>query len=105
MEKITKREKQTVHFLKWINLHSGWWYLICTPNTKHMNMETMKSLIEQLEKEQFYEIIFVLLMVHRHENFVENMFNYLLLDILTENWKGNSINGKQIIKDVLHLLT
>lgn len=104
MEKITKRDKQTVDFLKWIKRYSGWWYLICTPNDEHMNMSIMKSLIERLEKEQFYEVIFVLLMVHRNEDFMKNIFNYLLLEIITENWNGNPMSKKQIIGEIKQLL-
>lgn len=104
MEKITKRDKQTVHFLKWIKRYSGWWFLICTPNDEHMNIGMMKSLIERLEKEQFYELIFVLLMVHRNEPFMKNIFNYLSLEIITENWNGNAIPGEQIIREIIQLL-
>lgn len=104
MGKITKRDKQTVDFLKWIKRYSGWWYLICTPNDEHMNMVMMKSLIERLEKEQFYEIVFVLLMVHRNEPFMKNIFDYLSLEIITENWNGNAISGKQIIREIIQLL-
>lgn len=104
MEKITKRDKQTVDFLKWIKRYSGWWYLICTPNDEHMNMGIMKSLIKRLEKEQFYEIIFVLLMVHRNEEFMKNISNYLLLEIITENWNGNQMSKKQIIRKIIQLL-
>lgn len=104
MEKITKRDKQTVHFLKWIKRYSGWWYLICTPNDEHMNMGMMKSLIEQLEKEQFYEIIFALLMIHRSEPFMKNIFDYLFLEVITENWNGNPISKEQFIKELIQLL-
>lgn len=104
MEKITKRDRQTVHFLKWIKRYSGWWFLICTPNDEHMNIGMMKLLIERLEKEQFYDIIFVLLMVHRNEPFMKNIFEYLLLQIITENWNGNAISGKQVIREIIQLL-
>ena len=39
-----------------------------------MNLDMMKKLVEQLAKEQFYEIIFVLLMVHRNAEFMDNIF-------------------------------
>jgi len=105
MEKKTERDKQTVHFLKWVRQYSGWWYLICTPNDEHMNMDIMKTLIKHLEKEQLYEIIFVLLMIHRNESFMKNIFDYMLLEIITENWNGKAKSRKEIIKDILRLLS
>lgn len=104
MEKITKRDKQTVNFLRWINKYPGFWYLICTPNDKHMNMDIMKNLIKHLEEQQLYEIIFVLLMVHRNEKFMKNIFNYMLYEIVSENWNGKVKNRAEIIKDILQLL-
>lgn len=105
MGKITKRDKQTIHFLKWIKKYSGWWYLICTPNDEHMNMSIMKTLIKNLEKEGFYEVIFVLLMVHRNESFMQHIYEYMLLEIITANWNGKIKNREEIIKDILQLLT
>ena len=57
MKKITKRDKQTIRFLKWINKYPGWWQLICTPNDEHMNVNMMNMLIKHLAQEQLYEII------------------------------------------------
>lgn len=105
MEGITKRDKQTVRFLKWINQYPGWWYLICTPNDEHINMDIMKTVIEHLEKEGFYEIIFVFLMVHRNESFIKRIFEYMLIEILTENWNGKVKSGEEIIKDILQYLS
>lgn len=104
MEKLTTRDRQTVYFLKWIRQYSGWWYLICTPNDEHMNMSMMKMLIQQLQKDQLYEIIFVLLMVHRNESFMKNIFVYLSLEIVTENWSGKIKSREKIIKEILQLL-
>lgn len=30
IENLTKRDKQTIRFLKWVRRYPGWWYLICT---------------------------------------------------------------------------
>ena len=86
---LNKRSKQTVHFLKWIRQYSGWWYLICTPNDEHINLQMMRLLIARLYQEGFYEIIFVLLMVHRDDPVMAHATDYLLLDCLTEQWKKN----------------
>lgn len=101
MKKITKRDKQTIRFLKWINKYPGWWQLICTPNDEHMNINMMNMLIKHLAQKQLYEIIFVLLMVHRKEKYVKDISNSMLLDMVSENWGGKRKDRKQIIKNIL----
>ena len=86
---LNKRSKQTVHFLKWIRQYSGWWYLICTPNDEHINLQMMRLLIARLYQEGFYEIIFVLLMVHRDSPVMTHVTDYLLLDCLIDQWEKN----------------
>lgn len=80
------RARQTKRFLKWIRKHPGRWYLICAADNEQMNFPKMKSLIEQLAREQFYEMIFVLLMVHRNAPFMKNLFAYGYLDMLIAHW-------------------
>lgn len=104
MKRITGRDKQTIRFLKWIRQYHGWWYLICTPEEKHMNADMMRKLIEHLEKEQLYEIIFVLLMVHREEKFMKPVNTHLLLDIITDNWEGKVKTKEEMIKEITCLL-
>ena len=58
-------------------------------------------LIRHLAQEQLYEIIFVLLMVHRNEMYVKDALNSMLLDMMTENWGGKKKDRKQMIKDIL----
>ena len=105
IENLTKRDKQTIRFLKWIKQYSGRWYLICTPGEEHMNMEMMKMLIKRLEKEQLYEIIFVLLMVHRDADFMDNIFKYSLLEMIIAGWQGKVKGKDRFIKDMTDLLT
>lgn len=81
-----KRTAQTLRFLKWVRKHSGLWYLICTPDEEHMNMDMLKRLIGQLYQEGFYEMIFVLLMVHRDNPAMSHVSEYLLLDSLIARW-------------------
>ena len=52
-----------------------------------MILEIMGKLIEMLEEESLYELIFVVLAVHREEPFMKNFSDYLLMDTLAENWK------------------
>lgn len=105
MENLTKRDKQTIRFLKWIRRYSGLWYLVCTPGDEHMNLDMMKKLIERLAKEQFYEIIFVLLMVHRNAEFMDSVFKTMLLEMVLAGWKGEVKDKEQILQDLTDLLT
>jgi len=105
MGNMTRRDKHTIRFLKWIRVHSGLWYLICTPDEEHMNLGMMKKLVKRLAKEQFYEIIFVLLMVHRNATFMDSVFKMLLLEMILSGWKGEVKGKDQIIRDITVLLT
>lgn len=88
IENRTKRDKQTIRFINWIKTYSGWWYLICTPGDEHMSPDMMKMLIDRLAKEQFYELIFVLLMVHRNAEFMDSVLKTMLLEMILAGWKG-----------------
>ena len=105
IENPTKRDRQTIRFLKWIRQYSGWWYLICTPNDERMNLSMMKMLIERLAKEQFYEIIFVLLMIHRNADFTDSTFKYMLLEMIIAGWQGEVKSKDRFIHDLTDLLT
>ena len=105
MESLTKRDKCTIRFLNWIKQYPGWWFLICTPGDEHMNLGMMKMLIERLAKEQFYELIFVLLMVHRDAKFMESIFKTMLLEMMLAGWKGEVKGKDQMIGDLTDLLT
>lgn len=104
-DKISGRDKQTIRFLQWINDYPGWWYLICTPGEEHMNPGMMKDLIERLTEERFYEIIFVLLMVHRDAAFMDSVFKHILLEMTLTGWKGEVTGKEQFIQRIVELLT
>lgn len=104
MKKITKRDRQTIRFLKWVKKYPGWWHLICTPNDEHMNIKMMSMLIRRLAQEQLYEIVFVLLMVHRKERYVKDLSRFMLLDMVMENWSGKRKGKEQMIKNILEYL-
>lgn len=70
-----------------------------------MNISMMKTLIERLAEEQFYEIIFVLLTVHRNETFMESTYKYMLLEMILTGWRGKVENKEKFIQDITDLLT
>lgn len=70
-----------------------------------MTVNMMKMLIEKLAQEQFYEIIFVLLTVHRNAEFMDNIFKNMLLEMILSGWKGELKSNEQIIHKLTDLLT
>lgn len=102
---LSKRDRETVRFLKWLTRYRGWWFLICTPGDEHMTMDMMKMLIQRLAKEGFYEMIFVLVMVHREEPFMKSGFDYLLWDMLLMEWQRDGQGKETVIKNITDLLT
>lgn len=88
--------RQTIRFLNWIDEYPGWWQLICTPNDEHVNLRTMQMIIKQLAKESFYEIILVLLMVHREESFMKDLYQFMLVRMTANELKNGKID--EIIK-------
>lgn len=105
IKSLTKRDKNTIRFLEWIKKYPGWWFLICTPDDEHMNFSMMQMLIKRLAKEEFYEIIFVLLMVHRNATFMDTVFKTMLLEMVLAGWKGEVKEKEQFIQDLTDLLT
>lgn len=86
--KKERRERQTLKLLKWIQRYPGLWYLICTPKAKEMNPQMMQKLIKRLSKDSLYELIFVMLMVHRNAAFISSMHDYLRLELMTWEWEA-----------------
>ncbi|MBP3588300.1 MAG: hypothetical protein J6J51_04630 [Clostridia bacterium] len=102
MRKTKVYEDHTGHLLRWIKNHGGWWYLICTPGDERMTFELMRIMIQKLYKEKLYELIFVLLMVHRQAPFMEHVMDNLLLDGLVKRWGKDK---DDIVKELIQLLT
>lgn len=101
MKKKIGGASRTVRFLKWVREHSGLWYLICTPDEEYMNLDMMKRLMEQLYQEGFYELIFVLMTVHRKNPSLVHLSEYLLLDSFIARWDDER---EDILCEVLALL-
>lgn len=97
-----KRVKQTIKFLKWTKKYNGLWQLICESSNEHMNLDMMKMLTKRLSDESFYEIIFVLLEVHKNEPFIKSVNEALLKDLLIDDLKDGDKN--HIIEKLVYYL-
>ena len=98
---LTKRDNYTIGLLQWIRRYPGWWYLICTPDDEHMDFETMRKIVEQLAKEQFYEIIFVALTVHRKTNFMDITFKTMLIEMILAGWQDEVYNKERMMEALM----
>ena len=102
MTKDNERVVETVRFLKWTKKHPDWWQLICTAHYEYMNFDMMQMLIKKLAEEHFYEIIFVLIEVHKDEAFIKDVNNALLNDLIIDKWeKGHK---DDIIEKLIYYL-
>lgn len=103
MKNFTKRDQQVIRFLKWVRRYPGFWELICTPENKEhpMDLKMMKMLVEKLRQEGFYEMIYVLLTVHRKEPYVEGIMESMLLDTLIRQWPEEK---EHVLSELVELL-
>ena len=92
------QKKGAVRLLEWIKQYPGWWYLICTPGEEHMNLDMMRRIIRHLAQESLYEIVFVLLTVHRDAPFMKNFYVFSWLDCLIEYWDDDY---KRIVTQII----
>lgn len=95
---MAKNKKRIKKLLKWINEYGGWWYLICTPDSRFMKPETLQMIIRRLEQESLYELIFVIIMVHRKNEFINQEFKKMLGKRLYKEIKGKKKQIKRFIK-------
>lgn len=102
---LTKRDDYTIGLLQWIRDNPGLWQGICTPGDKLMYFETMKELIEQLSREGFYDIILVLLTVHRHNSNMKNALEGLMTEMFLAGWQEEVYDKEQIMEALMHFLT
>ena len=97
---ISKRDKHMIRFIEWIIRYPGWLQLICTPNDEKMTVDMMSTLVQSLVEEEFYEIIFVLFMVHRNSKVmvVNEIFSDFIFKTLLTEWKGEVRDKDQLLK-------
>ena len=91
----------TKKLLQWIRDYPGLWYLVCTPGTEEMNLQMLKFLFQKLRDAHLYDLIFVMLMVHREHPALKKLSEYWLIDRLSSTWEEDKF---QILEDLSALL-
>ena len=97
-----RNDNKPLRLLNWIQTYPAWWYLICTPGAKEMTRDIMCNLIKRLADKGFYEIIFVLVTVHRDTDFMKLIPEYMLLDTIVDQWQQDK---DKLIDNVIYHLT
>lgn len=104
-ESLSQRDRDAIRLLEWIEDCQGLWRPICTPNDPDMTCNMMKQFIQQLAAEQFYEIIFVLLTVHRNQPSMALALKGLFVRMISAGWKGEVYSKERFLHDIDDLLT
>ena len=86
--------------LQWIRDYPGLWYLVCTPGAEKMNLQMLKFLFQKLSDSHLYDLIFVMLMVHREHPALKKLSEYWLIDRLSATWEGDK---NSILAELSHL--
>lgn len=87
--------------LTWAKKNKESWEIICTPSDERLTPERMKRIIEQLWGNSLYDIIFIMLTVHRNAPFVSELLSNLINYMSVALWDGDS-DG--IIKRIVNCL-
>lgn len=95
------RKDNTINFLKWTKKRNDLWRILYTPDCKEMTPEKMRMIIEELLNEELYELIFVMLTIHRNTPFVSDVLSMMFNDLTSSRWKNEKV---YIIKRILHYL-
>lgn len=91
----------TKKVLQWIRDYPGLWYLVCTPGAEEVNLQMLKFLFQKFCQAHLYDLIFVMLMVHREHPALKKITEYWLIDRLSATWEEDKI---QILEELSALL-
>lgn len=82
MEAMYEEKKRARDVLNWSRANRTYWRIMCTPNDEQMTPDMMKKIIINLQENSLYELIFVMLTVHRKTPFVNDILaditNYMM---------------------------
>lgn len=87
--------------LQWIRDYPGWWYLICTPGTEEMSLQMLRLLVQKLCNAHLYELVFVMLMVHREHPALKKISEYWLADRLSATWEKDKDSIMEELRNLL----
>lgn len=88
-QKNITRINETTRLIKWSHEYSGLWEIIIDKNSRYMTPEMMRRLILFLAKNELYEVIYVMLSVHKDKEYVKTAYELMFKDsIISELKKG-----------------
>ena len=71
-----------IRLIEWIERYPGYWDMACDSNDEHMNMGKMQMIVKSLAQAELYDVIMVVLTVHKNCVFVQSIEKELMLQFL-----------------------
>lgn len=96
------KNAKLLRLIDWIDQYPGFWQMACDPNNEHMNMSKMRTIVGLLAQAKLYEVIVVVLAVHKNQGFIESLKQEMLLEMAKKQIKDD--NKDKMIKFILDKL-
>ena len=86
MKEAQKDKERSREVLNWSRANRNYWRIICTPNDEQMTPDMIKKIIINLQENSLYELIFVMLTVHRKTAFVNDILSDITNYMMYRRW-------------------
>ena len=96
------KRKRVIKLLNWIEQYPGFWQMACDPNDEHMDIGKMRIIVQNLAQAGLYEVIIVILSVHKKKDFMQQLGNEVFLHLTKEQIKDGKEN--EMLKFILEKL-
>lgn len=94
---IKNQEDKTIRLIKWLSKHPKIQTRLCEDGYT-VTLEECLEIIELLEENEFYDMIFVLFVKNSHERTIDKIITEIMIEKMTEEWKR--IGTKQMCQDI-----
>lgn len=97
-----KKNAKLLRLIDWIDQYPGFWQMACDPENEHMSASKMRTIIELLAQAGLYDVIVVVLAVHKNQGFIKSLNQEMLLNMAKKQVKDD--NKDKMIKFILDRL-
>ena len=91
------QRNETIRLVKWLSENPKIMYSLCDIEAESTPEECLE-IIELLEKNEFYDMIFILLMRNRDNNIMDRAITKMVADKVIKEWKR--VGTEQICQDI-----
>lgn len=96
------KNARLLRLIDWIEQYPGFWQMACDPNHEHMSITKMRTIVGLLAQAELYEVIVVVLAVHKNQGYIESLRKEMLLNMAKKQIKDD--NRDKMIKFILDRL-